>query len=79
MRAQAKKAGETGDSEYLRLAAEDAELKRAKERLTLKHRNTSKWARRALRRGVNITDEGWPHSLTSRFLLNLLWQPGFTS
>lgn len=56
--AQAKKAGEMGDNEQLRLAAEDAEFNRAKERLTLKHRNTSKWARRALKRGVNVTDEG---------------------
>jgi hypothetical protein len=55
---QAKKAGDLGDTEQLRLAAEDAEFTRAKERLTLKHRNTSKWARRALKRGINITDEG---------------------
>ena len=55
---QAKKAGELGDNEQLRLAAEDAEFNRAKERLTLKHRNTSKWARRALKRGINVTDEG---------------------
>lgn len=46
------------DKEYLRLAAEEAEFKRAKERLTLKHKNTSKWARRALKRGINVMDEG---------------------
>ena len=57
-RAQAKKAGELGDAEFLRLAAEEAEFARAKERLTLKHRNTSQWARRALKRGINVTDEG---------------------
>ena len=28
------------------------------ERLTLKHKNTSRWARRALKRGANIMDEG---------------------
>ena len=55
---QAQKAGEMGDTEFLRLAAEEAEFKRAKERLTLKHRNTSQWARRALKRGINVTDEG---------------------
>ena len=55
---QAKKAGEMGDADFLRLAAEEAELQRAKERLTLKHRNTSQWARRALRRGINVMDEG---------------------
>ena len=58
MLVQAKKAGEMGDADFLRLAAEEAELQRAKERLTLKHRNTSQWARRALRRGINVMDEG---------------------
>lgn len=55
---QALKAGETGDEDIIRLAAEDSELARAKERLTLKHRNSSKWARRALKRGVDVMDEG---------------------
>ena len=55
---QAVKAGETGDEDIIKLAAEDAELARAKERLTLKHRNSSKWARRALKRGMDVTDEG---------------------
>lgn len=55
---QAVKAGETGDDDVIRLAAEDAELARAKERLTLKHRNSSKWARRALKRGMDVMDEG---------------------
>ena len=49
-----------GDTEFLRLAAEEAEFKRVKERLTLKHKNTSQWARRALRRGINVMDEGLP-------------------
>ena len=55
---QATKAGEAGDEEFIRLAAEDAELARAKERLTLKHRNSSRWARRALKRGMDVMDEG---------------------
>ena len=55
---QAVKAGETGDEDIIKLAAEDAELARAKERLTLKHRNSSKWARRALKRGMDVMDEG---------------------
>ena len=55
---QALKAGETGDEDIIRLAAEDAELARAKERLTLKHRNSSRWARRALKRGMDVMDEG---------------------
>jgi len=57
---QAEKAGEMGDTEFLRLAAEETEFKRVKERLTLKHKNTSQWARRALRRGINVMDEGVP-------------------
>lgn len=55
---QATKAGEAGDEEFIRLAAEDAELARAKERLTLRHRNSSRWARRALKRGMDVMDEG---------------------
>ena len=63
---QAEKAGEMGNADFLRLAAEEAELKRARERLTLKHRNTSQWARRALRRGINVMDEGRAPSSETR-------------
>lgn len=56
---QAEKAGEMDDKDFIRLEAERAEFERAKERLTLKHRNTSQWARRALKRGVNLhNDDG---------------------
>ncbi|KAL6752320.1 small-subunit processome [Haematococcus lacustris] len=41
-----------------REAQEAQEFERAKERLTLKHRNTSRWARRALKRGATILDPG---------------------
>ncbi|KAF5840649.1 Utp14 protein-domain-containing protein [Dunaliella salina] len=41
-----------------RAQLESAELDRAKERLTLKHRNTSRWARRALKRGATLHDPG---------------------
>ncbi len=51
-----------GDEDFLRLAAEDAELKRARERLTLKHRNSSQWARRALKRGLTVMDQGATHT-----------------
>lgn len=34
------------------------EFKRAEERLTLKHKNSSKWAKRILKRGLNAQDEG---------------------
>ena len=62
---QAAKAGpgDTADPGFLKLAAEEAELNRARERLTLKHRNSSRWARRALRRGQAVMDEG--ETLTS--------------
>lgn len=64
-RPQAKKAGDLGDEDFLRLAAEDAELKRARERLTLKHRNSSQWARRALKRGLTVMDPGAPPALAA--------------
>ena len=60
---QAEKAGEMGDGDFIRLEAERAEFERAKERLTLKHKNTSRWARRALKRGVNLHDDGEHHTL----------------
>ncbi|XAR61346.1 hypothetical protein NMG60_11035024 [Bertholletia excelsa] len=34
------------------------EFKRAEERLTLKHKNSSKWAKRILKRGLNVQDDG---------------------
>ncbi|KAI3427018.1 hypothetical protein D9Q98_006960 [Chlorella vulgaris] len=54
---KAEAAGEGGEDE-IRLEQEQAEFDRAKERLTLKHRNTSRWARRAIKRGQTLTDEG---------------------
>lgn len=58
---QAELAGESDDKEFIRLEAERAEFERAKERLTLKHKNTSQWARRALKRGVVMKDTGESH------------------
>lgn len=60
---QAEKAGEMGDKDFIRLQAEEAEFERAKERLTLKHKNTSQWARRALKRGVDMHDDGKPSAV----------------
>ena len=45
---------EEADDAAGRAADAEAEFERAKERLTLRHRNTSKWARRALKRGVEV-------------------------
>lgn len=42
----------------MKLAAENAELERARERLTLRHKSSSRWARRALKRGYDVMDEG---------------------
>ncbi|KAJ4849284.1 hypothetical protein Tsubulata_021557 [Turnera subulata] len=36
----------------------EQEFKRAEERLTLRHKNRNKWARRILERGVHVQDEG---------------------
>ena len=66
---QARKAGEANEEDFLRLAAEDAELSRARERLTLKHRNSSRWARRALRRGVDVMDPGTKAALEEQLRL----------
>lgn len=38
--------------------AEKQEFKRAEERLTLKHKNTSKWAKRIKKRGFDVQDDG---------------------
>lgn len=61
--------GEEEDEEAQRRAAEEAEFQRAKERLTLKHRNTSRWARRALKRGVRAMDDGTKEALAEQLRL----------
>lgn len=43
------------DPEEMREAAMRQEWERAKERLTLKHRNTSRWAQRILKKGLQLT------------------------
>ncbi|KAJ8538350.1 hypothetical protein K7X08_014890 [Anisodus acutangulus] len=54
---QAGKAIET-DPEAAKEQAMKQEFKRAEERLTLKHKNSSKWAKRILKRGLDLQDEG---------------------
>ncbi|GMI69439.1 hypothetical protein like AT4G02400 [Hibiscus trionum] len=46
------------DPEAAKEQARKQEFKRAEERMTLKHKNKSKWARRILERGLNAQDEG---------------------
>ncbi|XP_031256151.1 U3 small nucleolar RNA-associated protein 14 homolog A [Pistacia vera] len=46
------------DPEAAKEEARKQEFKRAEERMTLKHKNSSKWAKRILKRGLNAQDEG---------------------
>ncbi|CAO2838238.1 unnamed protein product [Amaranthus hypochondriacus] len=46
------------DPEAAREQAEKQERRRAEERMTLKHKNQGKWAKRVLERGLSIQDEG---------------------
>ncbi|MQM16357.1 hypothetical protein Taro_049311 [Colocasia esculenta] len=46
------------DPEAIREQAMKQEFKRAEERMTLKHKNSSKWAKRIMKRGLNAQDEG---------------------
>jgi hypothetical protein len=46
------------DPEETREAALRQEWERAKERLTLKHRNTSRWAQRILKKGLQLNQVG---------------------
>lgn len=41
------------------------------ERLTLKHKNTSKWAKRALRRGINVMDEATKDAMQEQLRLGM--------
>lgn len=46
------------DPEAAKEYAIKQEFKRAEERMTLKHKNSSKWAKRILKRGLKVQDEG---------------------
>jgi len=58
------------DEETLRHELEDAEFDRAKERLTLKHKNTSRWAKHALQRGA-LADEDTRQALNEQLRLGI--------
>jgi len=68
-------AGEGGadlllDEDELRHAQEEAEFNRAQERLTLKHKNTSRFIRRALKRGgAGPMDEGTKQAVAEQLRL----------
>ncbi|XP_072977853.1 uncharacterized protein C57A7.06 [Typha angustifolia] len=46
------------DPEAAKEYAMKQEYKRAEERMTLKHKNSSKWAKRIIKRGIDVQDEG---------------------
>ncbi|KAI3829578.1 hypothetical protein L1987_03704 [Smallanthus sonchifolius] len=46
------------DPEVAKELAEKQEFKRAEERMTMKHKNTSKWAKRIKKRGFDVQDDG---------------------
>ncbi|CAI0450113.1 unnamed protein product [Linum tenue] len=54
------------DSEAAKELAIKQEFKRAEERLTLRHKNKSKWAKRVLERGLNAQDEGTRAAITEQ-------------
>lgn len=55
---KAASAGLEMDPEAVKELARKQEFKRAEERMTLKHKNSSKWAKRVLKRGLQAQDEG---------------------
>ncbi|XP_059306538.1 U3 small nucleolar RNA-associated protein 14-like [Lycium ferocissimum] len=76
------------DPEAAKEQAMKQEFKRAEERLTLKHKNSSKWAKRILKRGLDLQDEGTraaiheqlnQHALLSRKANNMKDSSGSSS
>ncbi|CAK9236735.1 unnamed protein product [Sphagnum troendelagicum] len=53
-----KDRAEDTDAEAVKDAALKQEVKRAEERMTLKHKNTSRWAKRILKRGLKEHEDG---------------------
>ncbi|KAK9837770.1 hypothetical protein WJX74_004747 [Apatococcus lobatus] len=68
-RKAAKEAGAEGDEEVMRGMEEEAEFRRAQERLTMKHRNSSKWAKHALRRGAHLLDSSTKSAVNEQLRL----------
>eukprot|EP01018_Ginkgo_biloba_P014744 Gb_36334 [translate_table: standard] len=61
-----------GDPEAAKEYAMKQEFKRAEERMTLKHKNTSKWAKRVLKRRLQTQDEGTQAAVAEQLRLNTL-------
>ncbi|CAN6300966.1 unnamed protein product [Urochloa humidicola] len=60
------------DPEAIKDYAMKQEFKRAEERMTLKHKNTSKWAKRILKRGLSVQDEGTRAAIATQLQQNAL-------
>ncbi|KAG2540881.1 hypothetical protein PVAP13_9NG587500 [Panicum virgatum] len=60
------------DPEAAKDYAMKQEFKRAEERMTLKHKNTSKWAKRILKRGLPVQDEGTRAAIAAQLQQNAL-------
>ncbi|ESR36139.1 hypothetical protein CICLE_v10027776mg [Citrus x clementina] len=54
------------DPEAAKEDARKQEFKRAEERMTLKHKNSSRWAKRILKRGLDAQDEGTRAAITEQ-------------
>ncbi|KAL9415242.1 hypothetical protein AB3S75_043513 [Citrus x aurantiifolia] len=54
------------DPEEAKEEARKQEFKRAEERMTLKHKNSSRWAKRILKRGLDAQDEGTRAAITEQ-------------
>ncbi|VFQ78061.1 unnamed protein product [Cuscuta campestris] len=54
------------DPEIAKELAMKQEFKRAEERMTLKHKNKSKWAKRIIKRGLSVQDEGTRAAVTEQ-------------
>lgn len=54
------------DPEAAKEETRKQEFKRAEERMTLKHKNSSKWAKRILKRGLDAQDEGTRAAITEQ-------------
>ncbi|OQU92618.1 hypothetical protein SORBI_3001G376900 [Sorghum bicolor] len=60
------------DPEAVKDHARKQEFKRAEERMTLKHKNTSQWAKRIIKRGLSVQDEGTRAAIAAQLQQNTL-------
>ncbi|KAF8106106.1 hypothetical protein N665_0147s0062 [Sinapis alba] len=58
------------DPEMAKEEAMRQEAKRVEERMTLKHKNTGKWVKRMLRRGLNVKHDGTREAIAEQLQMN---------